>query len=111
MAVVRLESVKHHIHYIPQSSKGLRYFLVRHYFFFFYIHFHKTVHIAAFMRSSFGERIFYLSENGNGCRLTYSGTLPAGDLRPSGFSRKFRRNGGLTAWTLVRKKYGFVVNS
>lgn len=46
MAVVRLESVKHHIHYIPQSSKGLRYFLVRHYFFFFYIHFHKTVHIA-----------------------------------------------------------------
>ena len=75
------------------------------------LYFYFVVIITGVMRSSFGERIFYLSENGNGCRLTYSGTLPAGDLRPSGFSRKFRRNGGLTAWTLVRKKYGFVVNS
>ena len=53
--------------------------------------------------SAFMQVLFYLSENGDGCRLTGSAALPAGGLRPSGFSRKFRRNGGSTGEICTQK--------
>ena len=57
------------------------------------------------MRSSFGARIFYLSENGDGYLLTGSAALPAGGLRPSEFSPKFRRNGGSTGEICTQKVF------
>ena len=60
----------------PPGDCGI--FSIRHLLPHFCLYSHRVVIFVGVVRSSFGERIFYLSENGNGCRLTGAAALPVG---------------------------------